>query len=65
MDIARLLMLYDLIPPRMPRGSPQNQRRIGASARFKAYAKSQGLSFREALKLCREKKGSAGTSLST
>ncbi len=62
MDLDRLLMFYDLIPPRMPRGSPQNQRRIPATARFKAYAKSQGLSFREALKLCREKKESAATS---
>ena len=51
-DIDRLRMFYALIPPRMPRGSPSNRRRILASARFQAFAAKQGLSYREAQKLC-------------
>lgn len=65
MDIARLLELCNQIPPRQPRGSPSNKQRIAASSRFKAEAKRQGLTFVEALKLCREKKESAGISPST
>ena len=64
MDLDRLKMLHSLIPPREPRGSPQNKRRIPATARFQAYAKSQGLTYWEALKLCRDKRESAVTSQS-
>lgn len=65
MDIDKLKMLQRLIPPRLPRGSPENKRRMSASARFQAEAKSQGLTYREAQEICREKRESAGISQST
>lgn len=65
MDIVKLLELYDKIPPRQPRGHPQNKWRIRYCSELRAEAKKQGLSYVEALKLCREKKESAGISPST
>lgn len=65
MDITELLRLYNDIPPRKPRGSPENKLRQARWAKFQGYAKSLGLSVREAIDLCREKRESAGISPST
>ena len=65
MDIDELLKWYDMIPPRQPRGSPQNLIRGSRINWFKYEAKKQGLSYVEALKLCREKRENAAISPST
>lgn len=56
MDISELLKAYDKIPPRGPRGSPGNLERRRRCAKFQFEARMAGLSYVEALKLCREKR---------
>lgn len=54
----KLLELYNKIPPRQPRGHPQNIDRMFAWQKFESELYRLGLEVPEALEICQEKRES-------